>query len=67
ADLVETVTRPEDFPAALTRALARPRDMDAGLWWYFTRHTLEIDGPGFEERLLDHLSRLGFPPERLGL
>lgn len=67
ADLVETVTRPEDFPAALTRALARPRDMDAGLWWYFTRHTLEIDSPGFEERLLDHLSRLGFPPERLGL
>ena len=67
ADLVETITRPEDFPAALHRALTRPQDMDAGLWWYFTRHTLDIESPGFEARLLDHLSRFGFPPQRLGL
>jgi|GEM_PF-18616 len=67
ADLVETVTRPEDFPTALSRALTRPQDMDAGLWWYFTRHTLDIESPGFEARLLDHLSRFGFPPQRLGL
>lgn len=67
ADLVETVMAPEGFPAALDAALTRPRDHDAGLWWYFTRHTLDIDSPGFEERLFAHLAQAGFPATRLGL
>lgn len=67
APLVETVTTYGDFPSALARALATPRDFDLGLYWYFSRYTLDIRSPGWQERILAHLARHGFPPERLGL
>lgn len=67
AALAETATSPDEVAPALARALNHPRDHDAGLYWYFSRHTLDIDSPGFAARLMDHLAAHGFPPERLGL
>jgi len=67
AALAETANTPDEVAPALTRALNHPRDHDAGLYWYFSRHTLDIDSPGFAARLMDHLAAHGFPPERLGL
>jgi hypothetical protein len=67
AQLVQTAPRPEDVADALHRALAGPRDFDRALYWYFTNHTLDIDSPGFEDRLFAHLARFGFPRERFGL
>lgn len=62
----------DDIAPALHAALTGPgqRDahsFDAGLYWYFSRHTLDIDSPGFEDRLFAHLARFGFPRERFGL
>ena len=67
AQFVQTARCPEGVAAALHRALAGPRDFDPALYWYFTRHTLDIDSPGFEDRLFAHLARFGFPRERFGL
>ncbi len=67
APLVQTVESYDEFPAALSRALTTPRDFDRGLYWYFSQFTLDIRSPGWEERILAHLARHGFPAERLGL
>lgn len=67
APLCHSAEKPRHIAAALQAALAGPRDFDRGLAWYFTRHTLDIESPGFDERLFAHLSRFGFPPERLGI
>jgi cytidylate kinase len=67
AQFGQTATTPDEVAPALQRALDGPRDFSRQLYWYFSRHTLDIDSPGFEARLFAHLARFGFPRERFGL
>lgn len=62
----EVVRRPEEFPAALERALTRPRDYTKFLTWYFSQ-CLWLDDPNFEARVLARFAEIGFDAERLGL
>ncbi len=65
--VVETVTRAEDFPQALQRALARPRDYAAFLFWYFHDQCLWLGAPDLAARIWRIFADAGFPPARLGL
>jgi hypothetical protein len=64
---VETVRRPQDFPAALAAALARRQDYARALYWYFGQHCLWLDAPDFTTRLLATFAAAGFDADRLGL
>ena len=63
----ETVTRAEDFQPALQRALARPRDYTAFLYWYFHDQCLWLGDPGLTDRIVAIFADAGFSPARLGL
>jgi len=64
----ETVRNPDDFPAALTRALTRPSGGYAQfLHWYFARQCLNVTGQDFAAKTAAIFADAGFPPERLGL
>lgn len=65
--MVETVTDPADFPAALARALTTPRDYPRWFQWYFGQNCLNLDAPDFEARLLACFAAAGFDADRLGL
>lgn len=67
AQMVETVTDPADFPAALTRALTTPRDYPRWFQWYFAENCLNLTAPDFETRLLARFAEAGFDADRLGL
>lgn len=62
---VETVQRPDDFPGAMARALARPRDYAAYLYWYFGQ-CLWLGDPDLPARILQVFAEAGFPADRLG-
>lgn len=55
--LAECVLDADEFPGALDRALTVPRDFDAMLHWYFSRHTLGLDAPDFAQRALGVIDR----------
>jgi hypothetical protein len=63
---VETVMEADGFPAALERALARPRDYSAFLQWYF-QQCLWLGDPGLAGRILAIFAAAGFSADRLGL
>ena len=64
----ETARSPDDFPAALTRALTRPPGGYAQfLHWYFVRNCLNVTAQDFATRTAAIFADAGFPPERLGL
>lgn len=64
----ETVQTPEDFSAALTRALNRPSGGYAQfLHWYFVRNCLNVTAPDFAAKTTQIFDDAGFPPDRLGL
>lgn len=63
---VETVARAEAFSGALARAMARPRDYAAFLFWYFGQ-CLWLDDAALPGRILEIFAAAGFPPDRLGL
>jgi Capsule polysaccharide biosynthesis protein len=65
--VVETVTRAEDFARALHRALSRPRDYAAFLYWYFHDQCLWLGDPDLPDRVWPIFAQAGFPPARLGL
>jgi Capsule polysaccharide biosynthesis protein len=65
--VTETVARAEDFAPALRRALARPRDYAAFLYWYFHDQCLWLGDPGLPDRIWRIFADAGFPPARLGL
>ncbi len=56
---------PDDFPAALTAALARKRGYAQYLAWYFLRHCLRLGSPALEPTLWARFAAAGFPKERL--
>lgn len=63
----ETALHPDDFPAALARALTTRRDYAAALYWYFGQQCLHLDAPDFEARLWARFAEAGFDAARLGL
>jgi Capsule polysaccharide biosynthesis protein len=65
--VVETVTRADDFAPALRRALARPHDYAAFLYWYFHDQCLWLGDPGLPDRIWRIFADAGFAPARLGL
>ncbi|MES2145978.1 MAG: hypothetical protein V4516_16890 [Pseudomonadota bacterium] len=65
--VAETVTRPEEFAPALDRALARPRDYAAFLYWYFHDQCLWLGDRALADRIWTIFAAAGFPPARLGL
>ncbi len=67
ANMAETVTAPADFPAAMARALATPRDYAPWFQWYFAERCLALEAPDFEQRLLAIFKTAGFDAEKLGL
>lgn len=70
SDFESLVTRahgPEDFPAALAAALGTDWRYPKMLHWYFTRHTLEVAAPSFENRVFAAFETVGYPRARLGL
>ena len=56
-----------DFPGALNLALSARWPYPEMLHWYFSRHTLELAAPDFEDRALAAFASVGFPAQRLGL
>lgn len=62
----ETVLHPDDFPAALHKALTTKRDYAAALYWYFGQQCLHLDAPDFEARLWATFAAAGFDAARLG-
>lgn len=65
--LVTRVHRPEDFATALDSALAAKWRFRKMLFWYFSRHTLDLTAPDFHDRLFATFDRAGFSRKRLGL
>jgi hypothetical protein len=62
-----TAATEAEFPKALEAALAARWPYARMLHWYFSRHTLELSAPDFEDRALAAFARVGFPRARLGL
>lgn len=70
SDFPSLVTRAhgaEDYATALEAALATDWPYPKMLYWYFSRHTLELAAPDFEARAFAAFARVGFSKERLGL
>jgi Capsule polysaccharide biosynthesis protein len=65
--VVETVTRADNFAPALDRALVRPRDYTAFLYWYFHDQCLWLGAPDLADRIWQIFTEAGFPTARLGL
>ncbi len=65
ADQAETVRKPDEFAAALDRALTMPRDYIPWLHWYFTRFCLDLDAPDLHSRILDIFDQAGFGADNL--
>lgn len=65
--VAETVTQAQNFAPALRRALARPRDYAAFLYWYFHDQCLWLGDPGLADRIWKIFAESGFAPARLGL
>jgi hypothetical protein len=65
--VVESVTRAENFAPALSRALVRPRNYAAFLYWYFHDQCLWLGDPGLAHRIWRIFEESGFPSTRLGL
>jgi hypothetical protein len=64
----ETVRAPEEFPAALDRALKRaPGGYAKFLFWYFAQNCLNVTAADFADRVEAIFAQAGFPAERLGL
>lgn len=59
------VRQVQDFPDALTAALARKRGYAQYLAWYFLRHCLRLASPGLEPAIWARFAEAGFPKERL--
>lgn len=65
--LVTRVHHPDGFAAALQSALSADFRYAKMLYWYFTRHTLDITASDFEDRLWTTFAKVGFARERFGL
>ena len=65
--LVTQATGAADFPQALEEAQAANWAYPEMIYWYFSRHTLELSAKDFEDRAFAAFARVGFPPERFGL
>ena len=65
--LVTRVHDPDGFAEALQSALSADGRYAKMLYWYFTRHTLDITAPDFEDRLWATFAKVGFPRERFGI
>lgn len=66
-DLVARVREAEDFPQVLEEALSLRWPFVRMLHWYFSRHTLELAAPDFEDRAFAAFEKVGFPKDRLGI
>ena len=62
----ETVARPEDWPAALDRALHRDWPFDAFLLWFLRRQNLDAGRP-YLDRVLDRMVLQGADLAALGI
>lgn len=65
--LVTRVHQPGGFADALHRALSTDWRFAKMLYWYFTRHSLDIAAPDFEDRLWGKFAQVGFARSRFGL
>jgi hypothetical protein len=51
----ETVSAPDDFPAALARGLQRRHGYEKFLYWYFAQNCLSLKAQDFEAQVLSRL------------
>lgn len=65
--LVTQATDAADFSRALETALVAAWDYPEMIYWYFSRHTVELAAKDFETRAFAAFARVGFPRDRFGL
>ncbi|MFT4013529.1 MAG: hypothetical protein QM682_09015 [Paracoccus sp. (in: a-proteobacteria)] len=63
----DPVADPAEFPQVLARALTRRSGYAQFLHWYFNMNCVNIDAPGFADRILGIFAAMGFDAARLGL
>lgn len=65
--LVSRAHTPDDFPHALELALTKDWRFAKMVYWYFTKHTIEVDAPDFEDKVFERFAQVGYPRARLGV
>ena len=65
--LVSRARAVDDFAQALEQALTRDWRFAKMVHWHFSRHTIEVAAPDFDQKIIAAFAKAGFPPERLGL